>query len=394
MIDIAGRNAQGAGTIRKKTVMRNGQAYTYWEARLTIGSDPGTGKQIQKSFSGKTQKEVREKLQAAAVAVNDSTYLEPSKITFGEWLKIWQDEYIGDVKPLTVAAYKQSIRLYLTPNLGAIKLQSLTAVDIQKVYNKLTKGEKPLSAKTIKNLHGVCHRALQQAVEIGYIRFNPSDACKLPRVEKHEMKPLDDEKIQAFMKTVSGHKYEYIYLVTLFTGMREGEVLGLTWDCVDFDSNSILINRQLQKMRDGSGYVLASTKSDKARRITAAPFVMNILKKQQEKQNSEKKTAQDMWSNEWDLVFTNGLGEHLCAVTVYNCFKRICRDAGFEYTRFHDLRHSYAVAALRAGDDIKTVQSNLGHATASFTLDVYGHCTDQMKLESANRMERFISSLG
>ena len=86
-------------------MIRNGQEYTYWEARVTVGRDPGTGKQLRRSFSGKTQREVREKMQAAAVAVNDGTYKDPSKLTVGDWLDIWEKEYLGDVKPFTVASY-------------------------------------------------------------------------------------------------------------------------------------------------------------------------------------------------------------------------------------------------------------------------------------------------
>lgn len=103
------RAAQGAGTIRKKTVTRNGAAYTYWEARITTGYDPGTGRQIQRSFSGKTQKEVREKMQAAAVELNSGTYKEPLKMTVGEWLDIWLVEYLGGVKPMTVLNYTQHV---------------------------------------------------------------------------------------------------------------------------------------------------------------------------------------------------------------------------------------------------------------------------------------------
>ena len=91
------RNAQGSGTIRKKTVTRKGQEYTYWEARVTVGRDPGTGEQIQRSFTGKTQKEVREKMQAVTVAINEGTYQEPSKMTVGQWLDIWQRDYLGKI---------------------------------------------------------------------------------------------------------------------------------------------------------------------------------------------------------------------------------------------------------------------------------------------------------
>ena len=91
---MAKRAAQGAGTIRKKTVVRKGKEYTYWEARITTGRDPGTGRQVQRSFTGKTQKEVREKMQAAAVAVNTGSYVTPQKMTVGQWMDTWAADYL------------------------------------------------------------------------------------------------------------------------------------------------------------------------------------------------------------------------------------------------------------------------------------------------------------
>ena len=121
------RSAQGSGTIRKRTVTRRGKEYTYWEARVTVGRDPGTGRQIQRSFSGQTQKEVREKMQAAAVSVNEGTYQAPSKLTVGEWLDIWLKDYLGSVKPFTVRSYSDQVRLHIKPAIGAIKLDALNS---------------------------------------------------------------------------------------------------------------------------------------------------------------------------------------------------------------------------------------------------------------------------
>ena len=132
------RAAQGAGTIRKKTVTRNGQTYNYWEARITTGYDPGTGKQIQRSFSGKTQKEVREKMQAIAIELNNGTYKEPLKMTVGEWLDIWAKDYLNNVKPRTREIYKASIRNHIKPALGTIRLEALDTPTIQAFYNGLS----------------------------------------------------------------------------------------------------------------------------------------------------------------------------------------------------------------------------------------------------------------
>lgn len=394
---MARKAAAGTGTIRKKEINKNGKTYTYWEARYTAGYDPGTGKQIQKSVTGKTQKEVSQKLKAATTAIDEGTYIAPSKMTVGQWLDIWTEEYLGDVKPLTVSAYKTTVRTHLKPGLGAIKLEALAPHAIQNLYNELGKekeGREALSAKTIKNLHGVLHKALQQAVSNGYIRFNPSDACILPRVVKKELRPLDEIETKKFLDAIKGHQFELVYIVTLFTGMREGEVLGLTWDCVDFTKGTILINKQLQKEKKKNGaYLLVPLKNDKPRRVTPAPWVMQILRKQKAKQWEEQVRHREAWSNPYGFVFTNELGGHLIPWTVVRHFKEIVTSIGRPDARFHDLRHSYAVAAIRSGDDIKTVQGNLGHATASFTLDVYGHVTEQMKEASAARMEQYIKSV-
>ena len=393
-----GRAANGNGTIRKKTVMKNGKKYSYWEARCTVGYDPGTGKQIQRSISGKTQKEVAQKLKQMSLDVDNGTYQEPSNLTVKDWFEIWQKDYMGDVKASTKLLYSRNVDLYIVPNLGAVKLDSLTTSMIQKLYNQLTsenqESGKPLSPKTIKNIHGILHKALQQAVENGVIRVNPSDACKLPRVEKKDIQPLDDNQVSEFLKAVHGHPYEYLYKIALFTGIREGEVLGLTWDCVDFQSNTLYINKQLQKSKKvGGEYQLIPTKNGKARLITVAPSVMAALKRQKVKQAQAQLCAGPAWENKEGFVFTNALGGHLAHFTVYKEFKKIVCSIGLDNARFHDLRHSYAVAAIESGDDIKTVQGNLGHATAAFTLNIYAHTTQKMRQQSADRMERFIQAV-
>ena len=136
-----------------------------------------------------------------------------------------------------------------------------------------------------------------------------------------------------------------------------------------------------------------SLKNDKTRRITLAPFIVRKLQEHKRQQLEQKLLAGPIWSNNEGFIFTNEVGRHLIFYTVFENYKRIVKDIGIPDARFHDLRHSYAVAALQAGDDVKTVQENLGHHTAAFTLDTYGHVTEQMKRESAARMDRFIQSV-
>lgn len=380
------RGARGAGTIRQR---KDGR----WEARFIVGVDPGTGKDIRRSIYAPTQKEARRKLTEAIAALDRSDYRDPCKMTVGQWLDIWSAEYLGGVKPSTAYLYKERIRLHIKPAMAAVKLEALTPHVIQKFYNDLGKprGGKPgLSPKTVKSIHGILHRALQQAVAVGYIRANPSDSCILPRIKKLDLHPFDEAQTRAFLAEINGQRFEVLFAVALFTGMREGELLGLMWDCVDLDNFKIIVDKQLQLEKGTKGsYVLVPTKSDKVRIVTVAPWIMQLLRRHKAQQAEQRLQAGPCWENS-GFVFTNGLGGHLALHTVIKDFKRAATAIGRPDARFHDMRHSYAVAAIRSGDDIKTVQGNLGHATAAFTLDVYGHVTEQMKEASAERMEAYI----
>ena len=390
------KGANGAGSIRKITTTRNGKEYTYWQGRYTEGYDACTGKQIQRSITGKTQKEVRQKLTAITAEIDSGVYQEPCKMTVNEWLDIWLKDYQISVKDSTAYLYERQAKLYLRPALGNIPLETLKAHMVQRLYNSLSQehdGQPALSAKTIKNIHGVLHKALQQAVLLNYIRYNPTTACVLPKIVKKEIHPLTDQQAAQLLNLLKGSKYEIPLTVDLFTGLREGELLGLMWDCVDFEKGTILVNKQLRRsQRKGGTYYFSPPKNNRARSISLAPSVVLLFRLQKLAQNSMRMEAGDAWQ-ENGLVFSNQTGGYLSYRTVYDCFKRIVKKIGSPATRFHDLRHTYAVACIKSGDDIKTVQENLGHATAAFTLDVYGHVTKQMKRDSAQRMEQFIQAV-
>ena len=291
------------------------------------------------------------------------------------------------------------IETHLKPALGAIRLTDLRPHQIQALYNRLLRSSKNpdgLSPKSIKNLHGVLHRALKQAVMVGYLRSNPADACILPRTEKREVSFLEEDGIKALLKAIEGHRLEREYRVDLFTGLRQGEILGLTWDCVDFEHGMIRITRQLvQPRRKGESFRFGTLKNDKPRTLTPAPFVMNVLREHRAEQLDQKKKAGIVWDDSGfpNLVFTYPDGRHLSQPAVWKILQKILTEAGLEAHRFHDLRHTYVVNAFRAGDDVKTVQQNAGHYSAAFTLDRYAHVTETMRLESANRMQRFIEEL-
>ena len=380
---MAGKAARGAGTIRKKTVTRSGKTYTYWEARVTTGRDPGTGKQVQISITGKTQKEVREKMQAATVAVDNGTYIQPERMTVGEWLDIWTAEYLGGVKPNTVRIYRNNVKRHIKPALGAVRLPELRPHMIQAFINRLE-----LAPASVRMAYKVLYQALKKAVTLHYIPQNPAEGCTLPRLEQEEIKPMDDKQITALLNAARGTEVEQLITTALFTGCRLSELLGLTWDCVGRDT--ITISKQLARPDQRVDGPFISPKNGKSRTLMPAPLVLDALKAQKRVQTAARIKAGPLWDNAYNLVFTTETGAPFDQWRAEAAFKSVLAAAELSGIRFHDLRHTYAVNAIRAGDDIKTVQGNLGHASAAFTLDRYGHFTERMKQDSAARMEDFI----
>lgn len=380
---MAKKRANGEGNIRKRD---DGKG---WEARFY--DDRGK----RHSVYGKTQGEVRKKLAATMADANHLDDEEAEELTVGQWLTIWQRDFLGNVKPGTAINYEMTLRVHVIPVLGEISLVGLKTPPIQRLYNqKLVEG---LSPKSIKNIHGCLHKALDIAVRIGYIQKNPSSACILPRVTQAEIHPLDTPDLSKLMESMKGHEYEALITVAIFTGMRSGELLGLTWDCVDFENGLIRVSKQLvQPRKRGDQFRFGTLKNDKPRTLTPAPFVMDVLKAHKEKQKAQKMTAGSDWNDGGfpNLVFTHPDGSHLSQPTVWKILQKILAAAGLESHRFHDLRHTYVVNAFRAGDDVKTVQQNAGHYSAAFTLDRYAHVTETMHRESANRMQNFLEALG
>lgn len=361
------RAAQGSGSIRQR---EDGT----WEARYVVGRDPGTGRQIRKSVYAKSQKEVRQKLAQAIAAIDNGDYFEPSKMTLGQWLGVWTSDYMGDKKYLTVKHYKAQVETHIKPGLGAVKLSQLAPHTIQAFYNELLtsghtvpkRGEDgkiikkdgktvteqvPMSAKSVRNIHGILTKALSVAVSIGYIKVNPADRVTLPRVERKEIHPLTDEQVKDFLQVSVGDEYEILLKVILFTGLRESEAIGLTWDSIDFKAGTVKVSKQLQKrpLADG-GFVFASLKNDKARILKPAPFVMELLKRRQREQAAQRLQAGELW-HAWGnmdeqktaLVFTTVTGDHLSPQTVYLHYKRLATKIGAPDSRVHDLRHTYAM---------------------------------------------------
>lgn len=390
------KRANGEGYIRQRKP-------NLWEGQYVAGIDEN-GKQIKKSIYGKTQGEVSKKLNSIINSLNTGTYIAPDKITLAEWFETWKKDYLVDVKQSTINQYDYQFRVHILPELGRTKLQKITGVKLQGLYSSVQKPHKikledrtinckGISPKSLKNLHGALHKCLNQAIKAGYIRNNPCDACVLPTIVKKEMNTVTD--VSQFLKIIKGDEYENLFILAVFSGMRQSEIIGLSWDCVDLDNNIIIVEKQLRRDHGQAGqeYLFTSPKNGKKRIISPAQYVFDALKREQTKQKANKLKHGVDFVNKDNLVFTNEIGGHLSDITVRNHLNRLLVANGINNIRFHDLRHSFATISLENGEDIKTVSENLGHATVAFTMDIYAHVTEAMKKRSGDRMQEYINSL-
>ena len=407
---MAKRAANGSGTIGKRTI--NG--IEYYVARYTVGIDPGTGKQKQKSIYGKTQKEVREKLREATYQLDTRTYIDPRKLSVAEWFDEWMKTYNSGLTELTRAKYEGIIKTHIKPNLGSMKIQDLDSYRVQKMLNNLKKTKKqrkkdpdsdgtfdaiptnePLSRKSLIDVKGVLHAAMEKAYIVGLVRSNCVDKVTIPRngTAKKEITVMTKKQIGDFLNVISGVEYEMLFKVTLFTGLREGEVMGLQWKDIDFENGIITIDHQLKRSTEKQ-YYMDETKTHEIRRINPGTTVMGMLKQQKKIQAERQLKAGKMWSEEYPgLVFTNEFGHHYGKHTLYRNVQRCAEMIGVKNFRFHDLRHTFAVNYLLSGGDLFSLSKMLGHSTIKITSDTYGHYTDDMRIRSGNIVDNCFGEL-
>lgn len=379
------RAANGSGT--QPRLRADGR----WEVKYCAGHDPGTGKLIRKSIYGKTSEEVAKKLREVTAALDAGTYTEPKRMPLGQWLNIWLEEYTSSIKPGTLKTYRDNVELHIKPAIGMIRLCELQPHDCQTFINRLSKprkDKKPLSAKTIKNIHGTLCKALSEAVRIKYLSANPANGTILPKVIREEIHPLEGEQITAFMQAIAGNTSEAIFYIAINTGMRLSEILGLRWSRVNFKAGTIKVDAQMMVKRGkDTKRHLGTTKNGKTRTFRIAQSVLDMLKQVQRKQKENRLRAGQVWSNPLDLVFTNEAGQEIPHSTIEHRYKKIMEDIGLPDRRFHDLRHTFATEAICYGVDLKTLSDALGHYSVAFTMDVYGHVTNAMQDDAAARLE-------
>lgn len=378
---MAKKRKHGTGTVRKRTDGR-------WEARIITGYNE-EGKPVTKSALAKSKKECLEKLEELKEKhIIPVKNLKPS-MPFGQWVDFWYQNYVKQkIRATTRCGYETCIYQHVIPGIGKIPLNELTKNDLQKFYSyekkngRLIRVEQfgtELSNAMVRQIHAKCRAALEKAVDEGFIRVNPAIGCKLPPKKSREMNVLSPEEVQRFLIQAKEEGYYDLFLLELATGMRAGELLGLQWKDINFQTGELKIRRQATKA--GTEQIISVPKTKSSIRSVILPQkLIHVLK-------DRKKTIKSMWvfpseRNENDMPMTPG--------AVNKVLKRTLARANCKEVRFHDLRHTFATTALEHGMDIKTLSAILGHISAATTLDIYSHVTDKMQEQAAARIDGIV----
>lgn len=361
------RRAKGEGSIVKR---KNGT----WQAELLLGYTE-QGKRKRKFVYGKTQREVREKLDELKQQLAAGT-LSNTKLAVKAYLDRWLTEKTREVKPQTVEDYRYQLEKYVIPHIGRIPLAKLTPLHIQSMCGELADTISPQRANKCRR---VLSGALRQAMRWQLIAANPADAVKPLKVSKADMTIWTTEEATRFLGIAREHRLYALFYLAMSTGMRRGELLGLRWQ--DVSNSNLYIRQSLIEQR---GNIMISTpKTEKGtRRVALSPDVIEVLEQHRKHQEDERQFMGEAWPDN-DFVFTTKVGTPIHPRNLGRIWETLQARANVTKVRLHDLRHLHASLAIKQGMNAKVLADRLGHAKASFTLDVYTHLFEEQRQNSA-----------
>lgn len=349
-----------------------------------------------------------------------------SNSTLKEYIEKWFEEYAGNqLQPTTLESYHYWLDVIILPALGHIKLNKLTPMKILSLLNNLTedgirKDGKPggYSNRIIKYQWQILSSALQQAV---YWQILPENPCKRVKVPKNinndnekstdiKVKYYDENQTILLLDIIKTEliKYQIAVNIVIFCGLRTGELLGLTWNDIDFENKTLTINKSRSHTKEKGMFTKYPKNPSSIRTINIPDILVKLLQEYKVNQNSEKVICGDLWSEEWDktpwlMTQWNGEGMYISTLTdwllkflkKYN--KSIDDDTSFSGVEklkkclpvisFHKLRHTSATLLIGQNTDIRTVSARLGHAQTSTTMNIYVHGLNSLDVKAANSLE-------
>ncbi len=389
----------------KKQKAKDGEGSIYqlpngkWTGKLYLGKKQN-GKPARKTFSGKTEAEVRRKIKAFNKEKNKYLAENIISISFEEYINKWLYNYKkNELKDSSFDRLEYTVKGDIIPHLGYLQLGKITADDIQEVINNMFEDGK--SHSTIKKMRDACNGCFRYAIEKRDVQYNPVSGVSTPsknKFERKEVQILKDDEVKLFEEEATRqfrtgryvHKYGYVFILILNTGLRRGEVLGIDKNKdIDLDENTLHIRNGVAKInaRDkkdisnviGQKIVLQpNVKTDAGDRIV-------LLNKKAKK--AIKYLMENPFNKDSNLLISNEDGMPISPDLLGSALHRLLDNIHMERFGCHVLRHTFASKMFAKGEDIKVISEILGHATVSITYDTYIHLIKKQKAKAVEAID-------
>ncbi|HKY17256.1 MAG TPA: tyrosine-type recombinase/integrase [Microthrixaceae bacterium] len=370
------------------SVMKRGSTWTYV---VSLGRD-ASGKKQQKWVGGhRTKAEAEDALVATLERMRTGMFVDPGTVTVGEYLTEWLEATSTTVLDSTMRNYEQMLRLWVVPRIGTIRLADLSPMHLRQLNaallaNGRIDGQTGLSARSVASCRRTLKKALNDAVRWGLLARNPMDVVDAPKVNVTARPTWNAEEARRFLGATTGHEWHAMWVLFLTTGMRRGEVAGLKWDAVDLNAASLAVQLNCVSVGQGGKVSEHTPKTKRGQRsIALDAATVDALRLHRKVQLEERLRLGEVWIDS-GFVFCGPDGSPLHPDTLTSTFSALRRKVDVPRITLHDLRHTSATLALKAGVHPKVVSERLGHATVSITLDLYSHVIDDMQSEAAEQI--------
>ncbi|GGG09621.1 site-specific integrase [Paenibacillus abyssi] len=360
-----------AGSLRKE-----GNTWYY----VLEHTENGKRKQIKKR-GFKTKKDAQKALVEAQSALNSGTYVKPSKLSVSDYLIEWMNDKQHSIGRETAKNHITSIKNHIIPLIGEIPLSKLTALDIQKLTTSLY--ERGLASSTIKRTFNIINTALNKAEKMQLITKNVAALVDKPKVRRKELQVWEIYEIQRFLEVAQKSRYYLAFHLAIMAGMRQGEILGLRWQDVDYESRKIYIRQTLS--HDGKELKSGAKTALGVRSVTVDAQTIEYLRRQSRIIENEKRLSKGVYTDK-GLVVSTSTGNQLIPRNLMREYKLLLERAEVRKITFHDLRHTHASLLLKQNVHPKIVSERLGHSSTQLTMDIYSHLMPNMQKEAADNL--------
>lgn len=362
--------------------------------RLTVseGFDLNGKPMIHRKTVHGTKKDAEVELAKFVTEVQNGLVIDGKSLKFSEFTEIWKRDYGSkELAPSTYKRYCRMLETRLLPYFGHFYINKIKPTDIMKFYDLLekdtqlvrkkgnngSKSKKPLSGKTILEHHRLLRAMLHKAVYWQLIVANPAERVQPPKARKPKRRSYDDEQTKILLENLEllsseDTKYKVAIILTVFTGVRLGELMGLEWTDVDFKNGIISINRSSQYLSDMGVFTKVPKTESSIREIAIPEFIISLLEEYKLWYEEQKSVYGELWTNS-DRLFVQADGKPMHPSTISKWFVKYVGQIGLPVINFHGLRHTNASLLVAQNIDIAVISARLGHAQISTTLDFYVH---------------------